>query len=143
MFLFLYLNWCEINMRFLQWFLLLQQDILYYYIYNFILKNPSLKPFIKLKKYYDISSVNYIISIKYILPSAYILFNSFQNPTLYTMLRHQETLYKTFNITYHVKYIPYPRLSYRPYDGTMCPVKGLYHEMHSIVIACRGVYHGN
>ena len=54
------------------------------------------------------------------------------------MLCHQENLFKTFNITYHVKYIPYPRLSYRPYDGTMCPVKGLYHEMHSIVIACRG-----
>ena len=34
--------------RFLYWFLLLQQDILYYYIYNFILKNPSLKPYIKL-----------------------------------------------------------------------------------------------
>ena len=54
------------------------------------------------------------------------------------MLRHQENLYKTFNITYHDKYIPYPRLSYRPYDGPLCPVKGLYHEMHSIVIACRG-----
>ena len=54
------------------------------------------------------------------------------------MIRHQENLYKTINITYHGKYTPYPSLYYRPYDGTMCPVKGLYHEMHSIVIACRG-----
>ena len=44
----------------------------------------------------------------------------------------------SINITYHVKYIPYPRLYYSPYDGPLCPVKGLYHEMHSIVIACRG-----
>ena len=54
------------------------------------------------------------------------------------MIRHQENLCKTINITYHGKYTPYPSLYYRPYDGTMCPVKGLYHEMHSIVIACRG-----
>ena len=50
------------------------------------------------------------------------------------MLRHQENLYKTINITYHGKYTPYPMLSYGPYDCPLCPVKGLYHEM---------VYHRN
>ena len=54
------------------------------------------------------------------------------------MLRHQENLYKTINISYHGKYTPYPMLSYGPYDCPLCPVKGLYHEMHSIVIASRG-----
>ena len=54
------------------------------------------------------------------------------------MLRHQENLYKTLNITYHGKYTPYPMLSYGPYDCPLCPVKGLYHEMRSIVIACTG-----
>ena len=54
------------------------------------------------------------------------------------MLRHQENLYKTLNITYHGKYTPYPMLSYGPYDCPLCPVKGLYHEMRSIVIACSG-----
>ena len=54
------------------------------------------------------------------------------------MLRHQENLYKTLNITYHGKYTPYPMLSYGPYDCPLCPVKGLYHEMRSIVIASTG-----
>ena len=54
------------------------------------------------------------------------------------MLRHHENLYKTINITYHGKYTPYPMLSYGPYDCPLCPVKGLYHEMCNIVIACRG-----
>ena len=54
------------------------------------------------------------------------------------MLRHQENLYKTINMIYHGKYTPYPMLSYGPYDCPLCPVKGLYHEMRSIVIACRG-----
>ena len=57
------------------------------------------------------------------------------------MLRHQENLYKTINIIYHGKYSPYPMLSYGPYDCPLCPVKGLYHEMRSIVIACRGVHY--
>ena len=55
------------------------------------------------------------------------------------MLRHQENLYKTLNMIYHGKYTPYPMLSYGPYDCPLCPVKGLYHEMCNIVIACRGV----
>ena len=54
------------------------------------------------------------------------------------MLRHHENLYKTINITYHGKFTPYPLLSSEPYDCPLCPVKGLYHEMRSIVIACRG-----
>ena len=54
------------------------------------------------------------------------------------MLRHQENIYKLIHITYHGKYTPYPMLSYGPYDCPLCPVKGLYHEMRSIVIACRG-----
>ena len=56
------------------------------------------------------------------------------------MIRHQENLYISINITYHGKYTPYPMLSYGPYDCPLCPVKGLYHEMRSIVIACRGAF---
>jgi len=80
-----------------------------YYLYNFYPKNPSLKPFIKLKKYYAIS---------YDIPYMYYL-----------------------NLLYKVYTLPY--LSYRPYDGPLCPVKGLYHEMRSIVIACRGGNNSN
>ena len=54
------------------------------------------------------------------------------------MLRHQENLYKTTNITYHGKYTPYPMLSYGPYDCPLCPVKGLYHMMCNIVSLVRG-----
>ena len=54
------------------------------------------------------------------------------------MLRHQENLYKTINITYHGKYTPYPMLSYGPYDCPLCPVKGLYHMMCNIILLVRG-----
>ena len=46
----------------------------------------------------------------------------------------------TFNsiLSHIAPHILPPRLSYDPYGGTVGPLKGLYHEMRSIVIACSG-----
>ena len=48
----------------------------------------------------------------------------------------------TFNsiLSHIAPHILPPRLSDGPYGGTVGPLKGLYHEMRSIVIACSGVW---